>query len=69
MALPQVGKVAPAFTLRNQDGEKVSLKDFRGKKNVLVYFYDARMHHSGMWVTRFEGKTQSSKAGGAWIQS
>lgn len=43
MALPQVGKVAPAFTLRNQDGEKVSLKDFRGKKNVLVYFYPKAM--------------------------
>jgi peroxiredoxin Q/BCP len=32
------GKAAPAFTLRNQKGEKVSLKDFRGKK-VIVYFY------------------------------
>ena len=32
------GKAAPAFTLRNQDGDKVSLKDFRGK-HVIVYFY------------------------------
>jgi peroxiredoxin Q/BCP len=43
MALPQVGKVAPAFTLLNQDGEKVSLKEFKGKKNVLVYFYPKAM--------------------------
>ena len=39
MALPKIGNMAPAFTLQNQDGEKVSLKDFKGKKNVVVYFY------------------------------
>jgi peroxiredoxin Q/BCP len=39
MALPKVGRVAPAFSLLNQDGEAVSLKEFRGEKNVLVYFY------------------------------
>ena len=32
------GKAAPAFTLEDQDGNKVSLKDFRGS-NVIVYFY------------------------------
>jgi peroxiredoxin Q/BCP len=32
------GKAAPAFTLKNQDGEKVALKDFKGQ-NVIVYFY------------------------------
>lgn len=32
------GKLAPAFTLKNAKGEKVALKDFRGK-NVIVYFY------------------------------
>jgi peroxiredoxin Q/BCP len=32
------GKSAPAFTLKNPDGETVALKDFRGK-NVIVYFY------------------------------
>jgi len=32
------GKAAPAFTLPDANGEKVSLKDFRGK-NVVVYFY------------------------------
>jgi peroxiredoxin len=32
------GEPAPDFTLRNQDGEDVSLADFRGKK-VLIVFY------------------------------
>lgn len=32
------GKVAPLFTLKNQSGDKVSLKDLRGQ-NVIVYFY------------------------------
>jgi peroxiredoxin Q/BCP len=32
------GKMAPAFTLQDQDGNKVSLKEFRGR-NVIVYFY------------------------------
>jgi len=32
------GDKAPAFTLENQDGKKVSLRDFSGKKLVL-YFY------------------------------
>jgi len=39
MAMPKVGNMAPAWTLQNQDGEKVSLKDFKGKKNVVFYFY------------------------------
>ena len=32
------GKAAPAFSLKDADGNKVSLKDYRGK-NVVVYFY------------------------------
>lgn len=32
------GKAAPAFTLKDANGAKVSLKDFRGR-NVVVYFY------------------------------
>jgi len=43
MAFPKVGNMAPAFTLPNQDGKKVSLKDFRGKKNVVLYFYPKAM--------------------------
>ncbi|MGK9477856.1 thioredoxin-dependent thiol peroxidase [Melioribacter sp. OK-6-Me] len=32
------GKKAPAFTLPDQNGKKISLKDFNGKK-VVLYFY------------------------------
>ena len=32
------GKSAPAFTLEDEKGEKVALKDYRGK-DVIVYFY------------------------------
>lgn len=32
------GEPAPDFTLRNQDGEKVSLSDFRGKRLLLVFY-------------------------------
>lgn len=35
--------MAPAFSLKNQDGEKVSLKDFKGEKNVILYFYPKAM--------------------------
>ena len=40
MAKLEVGKKAPAFTLVNQDGAKVSLKDFAGQR-VVLYFYPA----------------------------
>ena len=32
------GKAAPLFTLKDQDGEKVALKDLKGR-TVVVYFY------------------------------
>ena len=43
MAYPKIGNMAPSFTLLNQSGEKVSLKDYRGDKNVVVYFYPKAM--------------------------
>lgn len=36
--LPKVGDKAPQFSLLDQNGKTVSLKDFKGK-NVVVYFY------------------------------
>ncbi|HEY6145642.1 MAG TPA: redoxin domain-containing protein [Solirubrobacterales bacterium] len=33
-----VGEQAPDFTLRNQDGEQVSLSDYRGRKVMLVFY-------------------------------
>jgi thioredoxin-dependent peroxiredoxin len=38
MVTLQEGDKAPAFNAKNQDGKKVSLADFKGKKLVL-YFY------------------------------
>lgn len=38
MVILKEGDKAPAFTGNDQDGKKVSLKDFKGKKLVL-YFY------------------------------
>lgn len=43
MSIPAVGKQAPAFRLQNQDAETVSLADFKGKKNVILYFYPKAM--------------------------
>ena len=34
----EIGSKAPAFTLPDQDGKMVSLKDFKGQK-VVLYFY------------------------------
>jgi len=38
MAGLSVGDKAPAFSLKDQNGKKVSLTDFKGRK-VLLYFY------------------------------
>jgi len=35
----EVGAQAPDFTLKNQDGQDVSLSDFKGQKAVLLVFY------------------------------
>jgi peroxiredoxin Q/BCP len=40
MARLEVGQRAPSFTLSNQRGEKVSLKDLAGQR-VVLYFYPA----------------------------
>ncbi|AJI75551.1 redoxin family protein [Francisella philomiragia subsp. philomiragia ATCC 25015] len=37
------GQLAPNFKLENQNNEEVSLSDFKGKKNVLIYFYPKAM--------------------------
>jgi mycoredoxin-dependent peroxiredoxin len=35
----KVGDVAPDFTLTDQNGNKISLHDYKGKKNVALAFY------------------------------
>ncbi|HZD30951.1 MAG TPA: peroxiredoxin [Candidatus Angelobacter sp.] len=41
-SLPAVGSVAPDFTLKSQDGNSISLSQFRGKW-VVLYFYPRDM--------------------------
>ena len=40
--LPKIGNLAPAFSLSDQNGKTVSLKDFKGKR-VVLYFYPRAM--------------------------
>jgi peroxiredoxin len=35
----EAGQEAPDFTLRDQNGQEVTLSSFRGQKNVLLVFY------------------------------
>lgn len=42
MTFPKPGNLAPAFSLMNQDGQLVSLKDYRGQR-VVLYFYPRAM--------------------------
>jgi peroxiredoxin Q/BCP len=37
--LLEVGAKAPGFTVTRSDGMRVSLKDYAGKKNVVLFFY------------------------------
>jgi peroxiredoxin Q/BCP len=37
--IPSVGKPAPTFSLSASTGDRISLKDFAGKKTVVLYFY------------------------------
>lgn len=39
----EAGKAAPAFTLQNQEGEKIKLSDFKDKNPVVIYFYPKAM--------------------------
>ena len=39
MPKPNVGDRAPEFNLPSNNGQKISLKDFKSKKNVVLYFY------------------------------
>ncbi len=35
----KVGEKAPDFKLDASNGEQVSLEDYRGEKNIVLYFY------------------------------
>lgn len=42
LAMPKPGQTAPGFTLHSQEGQNVSLQDYRGKW-VVLYFYPKDM--------------------------
>lgn len=43
MSFPKIGNKAPDFTLLNQNGDKVRLADYGGRKHVVLYFYPKAM--------------------------
>ena len=38
-ALPGVGSPAPEFSLPSSTGETIRLGDFKGRQNVVLFFY------------------------------
>ena len=43
MTFPKIGNLAPAFSLPDQQGNIVKLRDFRDRANVVLYFYPRAM--------------------------
>lgn len=39
MSFPEIGSTAPLLSLPNQDGKEVTLQEFKGKHNIVLYFY------------------------------
>ncbi len=39
MSIPEVGKAAPAFSLQAYPEGQIKLSQFKGQKNVVLYFY------------------------------
>ncbi len=37
--MPEIGDIAPDFTLQESFDSFVTLSDYRGKKNVLLFFH------------------------------
>jgi thioredoxin-dependent peroxiredoxin len=35
----KAGTTAPDFSVKNQDGQEIRLSDFKGRKNVVLYFF------------------------------
>ena len=73
MAFPKVGNMAPAFTLVNQNGDKVSLKDYKGKKKCCALFlpqsHDAGLYHPGLWYPGCQKGVCQTGHGGAGGES
>ena len=41
--LPEIGNMAPAFKLPDENGKLIKSTDFKGKKNIVLYFYPKAM--------------------------
>jgi hypothetical protein len=58
MAFPKIGNMAPAFSLPNQDGNKVSPEGLSRRQErgavLLSQGDDAGLHGTGLWPARFE---------------
>ena len=39
MPYPKIGNLAPTFSLNDQNGKTISLKDFQHKRSVVLFFY------------------------------
>jgi peroxiredoxin Q/BCP len=39
MSFPKIGDLAPLFILKNQAGIDIALESYKGKKNLVLYFY------------------------------
>lgn len=65
--MPQIGRKAPAFTLKNQRGESVKLGDFKGKKVVLFAFPKANTGGCNNQACGFSESMPEFDAGGAVV--
>jgi thioredoxin-dependent peroxiredoxin len=50
------GDLAPDFELLSQDGKKITLHEFRGSKNVVLYFYPKDFTHGCSAETKLFGE-------------
>ena len=67
------GKIAPDFTLKNQEGKSVSLSDYKGKYVVLEWYNEGcpfvRKHYDAknMQMTQDKSQKEKLKAQVAWL--
>ncbi len=65
--MPIVGQQAPDFTLTSQDGRRVSLSDYRGKKVVIFAFPKANTGGCNVQACSFRDEFPAFEAGGAVV--
>ena len=50
----EIGHMVPDFNLRTVGDERISVSDFKGKKNLVIFFFD--LHNSNDWSVLAELK-------------